>query len=404
VNRLFSKNFPPFLAQQAIIQHPSRFKAVDIGRRWGKTIGMNRKIYSAAHTSKGDYCWIAPTYDEAERGVDAAKKMVNPSFLSIKGSKPWVGYCSNGSRVFYRSADDPNPKGIRGHGFKGIVLDEAAQIHKDAIDYAIRPTLSDNMGWMMAVSTPKGRNWFYDLFTRGQDTEEKDYHSWTFPSNSSPYFPQPEWEEAKRTLPEDVFKQEYMAEFLEDSAGVFRRVDNIVSPVRCKCNNKGYAPGWSVGCDLAKHQDYTVLVAMCKECGDCHGFDRFNQIDWPVQKARIAAFSSRYPGRIKIDATGIGDPIYDDLRAFGLNLEPVKLTNQSKSQIIQDLIVSIEQQKISIPPDWEILKNELKRYEYEYTSGGTLKYNAPAGYHDDCVIALALANKGSSAQGIMMVI
>jgi len=80
----------------------------------------------------------------------------------------------------------------------------------------------------LLVSTPKGRNWFYDLYTRGLDPLETDYASLTFPSNASPYFPEREWEEARRTLPEDVFRQEYEAEFLEDSAGVFRNIEGCL--------------------------------------------------------------------------------------------------------------------------------------------------------------------------------
>ena len=394
---LFSKLWKPFASQRNIITHPARFKTVCIGRRWGKTIAANRLIYRAALTDPGDYCWVAPSYDESARGIDAARQAVNPDFLNIRG-KPAVGYCDNGSRIFYKSADDPDPKGIRGHGFRGVILDEAARIPKDAYDYVIRPTLADKAGWCMSVSTPKGRNWFFDQHTRGLDPSEDQYESWTFPSNSSPFFANDEWEEARRTLPEDTFRQEFEAEFLEDSAGVFRGVSLITGQSSCRHNGP-----YLLGCDLAKHEDFTVLISMCEQCGECIGFDRFNKIDWPIQKARIAAFCKRYPGRLQLDATGIGDPIYDDLRTYGLDVNPVKLTNTSKQQIIQDLIVSIEQKKIMIPSTWEIVINELKRYEYEYTAQRNIRYNAPAGYHDDCVIALALANRSRSMPGILMV-
>ena len=101
----------------------------------------------------------------------------------------------------------------------------------------------------------------YDLFTRGQDPTETDYASFTFSSNASPFFPAKEWEEARRTLPEDVFRQEYMAEFMEDSAGVFRGIDACLIPEQ-------QVPSGSdvrqvvVGCDIAKHTDWTVLIAM----------------------------------------------------------------------------------------------------------------------------------------------
>lgn len=110
------------------------------------------------------------------------------------------------------------------------------------------------MGWATLISTPNGRGWFYDLHTRGRDPQETDYASFHFASNTNPYFPAQEWDEARRTLPHDVFRQEYMAEFLEDSAG-------------------------------------------------------------------------------------IGDPVYDDLCRVLPRIEPVKLTNLSKAQFIQRLIV-----------------------------------------------------------------
>ncbi len=73
-------------------------------------------------------------------------------------------------------------------------------------------------------------------------------------------------------------------------------------------------------------------------------------------------------------------------------IEPVKLTNLSKAQLIQRLIVAIEQRQVAWPAAWTVLTDELKRYEYKLTAQGTITCNAPGGYHDDCVIALALAN------------
>ena len=109
-----------------------------------------------------------------------------------------------------------------------------------------------------------------------------------------------------------------------------------------------------------------------------------------------------------MDATGVGDPIFDDLKRVYADIEGFKLTSASKTALIQRLIVAIEQRKVSWPElgiqfqqkpaeiakDWEILTAELKRYEYEISPSGGITYNAPSGYHDDCVMALALANHG----------
>jgi hypothetical protein len=202
-------------------------------------------------------------------------------------------------------------------------------------------------------------------------------------------------------MPEDVFRQEYMAEFLEDSAGVFRGVDGVIRPA-------GVAPVVSgqilIGLDLAKYTDWTVLVAMDAETGACLDMDRFNQLDWTIQKERIIAFCRRWRGRLVMDATGLGDPIYDDLRPALSNIEGFRITGVNKPALIQRLAVAVEQRQISIPADWTVLLNELRRYEYSFTPSGGVQYGAPSGSHDDCVIALALANHrrvGGTGGGLM---
>jgi hypothetical protein len=311
------------------------------------------------------------------------------------------------SRVWFLSAD--NPDNIRGFGFKGLVIDEAAAIPADVWHYVLRPTIAQTLGWAVFVSTPKGHNWFYDLYTRGMDPSEVDYASFTFPSKASPFFPAKEWEEARRTLPVDVFRQEYEAEFLEDSAGVFRNVDAcLVNSEQWAVDSAEYHRSVVIGCDVAKHTDWTVLIAMDAETGRCFAMERFNHLDWPIQKERILAFARKYRGRLILDATGIGDPIYDDLKRVYADIEGFKLTSGSKTALIQRLIVAIEQRRVSWPSvaptaqapgamegvcsDWQVLTNEMKRYEYEILPSGTITYSAPAGYHDDCVMALALAN------------
>ena len=381
-------NYVPHQGQRRIHGCDRRFRTVCCGRRWGKTLCLAAELIDrAGGEASGDYAWIAPTYFIAERGVEAFRDIA-PEMVTLKGRNPvraeFTGALGE-SRILFLSAD--NPESILGLGFRGMVIDEAARIPADVWHYTIRPTLAQTLGWATLISTPNGRGWFYDLYTRGTDPAETDYASFHFPSHSNPFFPVAEWEEAKRTLPADVFRQEYLAEFLEDSAGVFRNVD--------ACLTSDLRPQTSeivIGCDLAKHTDFTVLIAMDRQSGHCLAMDRFNHLDWPVQKERITAFYRRYNGLLVLDATGVGDPVYDDLRHVIPRIEPVRLTNLNKAQLIQRLIVAIEQQQIGWPEAWTTLTDELKRYEYQITPSGNITYNAPAGYHDDCVIALALAN------------
>ncbi|MEI6150500.1 MAG: hypothetical protein WCS01_15480, partial [bacterium] len=138
--------------------------------------------------------------------------------------------------------------------------------------------------------------------------------------------------------------------------------------------------------------------------------------DWPIQKERIVAFARKWRGRVILDATGVGDPIYDDLKRVLPDIEPFKLTAGSKTDLVQRLIVAVEQRQVCWPGtassqldgravgrsgggDWGVLTAEMKRYEYEIGPSGGISYGAPSGYHDDCVMALALANHGRWAAG-----
>ncbi|MBP7427868.1 MAG: terminase family protein [Candidatus Hydrogenedentes bacterium] len=296
-------------------------------------------------------------------------------------------------RIWFLSAD--NPDNIRGYGFQGIVVDEAASIPPDVWNYVLRPTIGQTMGWAVLISTPKGRNWFFDMFTRGMEPGNPDHKSFRFASNESPYFPAQEWEDARRTLPQDVFRQEYEAEFLEDSAGVFHNIEAcLTSDIRPPTGEV------VIGCDVAKHTDFTVLIAMDSRTGQCFDMERFNRLDWPIQKERIVAFARKHRGRLILDATGAGDPIYDDLVRVYPNITPFRFTAHSKVELIQRLVVAVEQRRMAWPRAWEVLTNEMKRFEYRLSPSGQLSYNAPDGYHDDCVIALGLANHGFASFGL----
>ena len=146
-----------------------------------------------------------------------------------------------------------------------------------------------------------------------------------------------------------------------------------------------------IGVDLAKTQDFTVLTVINAQTGQVVEIERFNNISWVIQKERIKALAEKYNNaRIVLDATGLGDPIFDDLYREGLNVIPFKFTHQSKVKLIEHLAIMIENRKIYILPN-DTLINELSVFEYKESRSGVITYSAPEGYHDDCVISLALA-------------
>ena len=182
------------------------------------------------------------------------------------------------------------------------------------------------------------------------DPLETNYASFTFPSNASPFFPAQEWEEARRVYGERAFRQEYMAEFMEDSAGMFRGGEAcLLSSEQVAGSSRQVASNVVIGCDVAKHKDWTVLIAMDAETGRCFAMDRFNQLDWPIQKERIVAFARQWHGRVIMDATGVGDPIYDDLKRVLPDIEPCLLTMGKKMELIERLRMAVELRKVSWP-------------------------------------------------------
>jgi hypothetical protein len=91
---------------------------------------------------------------------------------------------------------------------------------------------------------------------------------------------------------------------------------------------------------------------------------------------------------ILVDSTGVGDPILEDLQREGVMIQGLKFTSSSKQQLMEGLQAAIHQGKIGYPEG--IISQELEVFEYQYTATG-VKYSAPSGFHDDAVMALALA-------------
>jgi hypothetical protein len=201
-----------------------------------------------------------------------------------------------------------------------------------------------------------------------------------------------------------VFAQEYLADFLDEAAGVFHGVDACVL-------GELYEPAttpdrlghrYAIGVDLAKHSDFTVLTTFDVDAlrdgivtPHVCGFQRLNTLDWSLQLDLIAQTSALYGNApVLVDSTGIGDPIHDFLRAKGVPVFPYLLVGQRKVQLIQNLSVSLQTKAISFP-DIPVLRQELSSYQYTISPSGGFTYSAPDGEHDDTVISLALGTWAS---------
>lgn len=287
--------------------------------------------------------------------------------------------------IQFKSADGADS--MRGESVAVLWVDEGGQISEDRWTLELRPALMDCKGKAIFTGTPKGKNWYFQLFTRGQDKTQTDYESWSFSSYTNPYLDPKEIDEFKRDMPELAYRQEILGEFLDDVGSVFRNVkDCIKGNLAAPQSGNRYV----VGCDLAKHEDFTVLCVL-DQSGQLVHFDRFSQLDWTFQSKRILDVCQRYNhARLLIDSTGVGDPIYDQLRRTGISVEGYKFTNASKKDLVECLSLAVDNRAISFPNIPELL-SELGLFGYKISQAGVTTYGAPEGYHDDCVIALALA-------------
>ena len=365
----------------------ARFKVLSAGRRWGKTrLGVNECLDVAAQGGRA--WWVSPSYKTSEVGWRPLRQIVR----KIPGAEirlvDRVVNFPGGGFVAVRSAD--NPDSLRGEGLDFVVMDECAFMQREAWTEAIRPALSDRQGKVLFISTPKGRNWFWEIYQRGVSGEE-GWQSWTFPTANNPYIAKEEIDAAKRDLPEMIFRQEYLAEFIDDAGGVFRRVQEaaVLEP-------KEYEEGkqYIAGVDVAASVDFTVVSVLDAESKDMVYLDRFNRVDYPVLIDRLESVYKRYNlSSMIVESNSIGRPVIYELVARGLNIVPFLTTSATKQGIIQNLQSAFENGQILVLDD-PVLIGELLSFESKRNASGSFSYSAPDGMHDDCVMSLAIAWSG----------
>lgn len=380
----------PHPGQLEVHNSEARFKVLSAGRRWGKTrLGVNECLDAA---SKGGRAWwVSPSYKTSEVGWrplrQIARRIPNAEVRLVDRMVTLPG----GGFVAVRSAD--NPDSLRGEGLDYVVMDECAFMQKEAWTEAIRPALSDRLGKALFISTPKGRNWFWENYQRGINGEE-GWQSWTFPTVNNPYIQASEVEAAKRDLPEIIFRQEYLAEFIESDGGVFRRVQEaaVLQPSEPQAGRQYVA-----GVDVASSIDFTVVSVLDAESKEMVYMDRFNRVDYPVLIDRLESVYHRYSlTSMVVEANSIGRPVIDELVSRGLAIIAFTTTSATKQSIIQGLQAAFENAQIKIVND-PVLVGELLSFESKRNPSGGFSYSAPAGMHDDCVMSLAFAWNAISA-------
>ena len=276
--------------------------------------------------------WIvSPKYSQTMIMWRMIKKYLPRGYVKDIKEGELVIELVNGSTIWAKSAD--NPDALVGEGLDLLIMDEAARVKPDAWEIALQPALADKKGSAIFISTPKGKNWFYTLYNMGVSEDFSEYKSFNYPSVANTTIPDfdQEIERRRATTPELIFRQEYLAEFIEGGGEVFQDIRGVLADtLREPIPTHQYV----MGVDLAKHQDFTVLTVADVSSGHIVHFDRFSKIDWNYQKDKIKEVAKYYNDAvIYIDSTGVGDPIVEDLQRVDLLISPYKFTIDRKSVV-----------------------------------------------------------------------
>jgi phage terminase large subunit-like protein len=371
--------------QRAVLASPARFKVVACGRRWGKTeLGKAAVIQRLA---AGDQCvwWLAPTYQMAGQvWRDFKRHFRRTAGTRIHNSEREIEFVQGGLLAI-RSAYYPDH--LRGAGLDFAVLDEAAFMLPGIWQQIVRPMLLDKGGHALLISSPNGRNWFWEAYQLGL-SGVPDWASFHYPSHANPLLPHDDLASIQATTVERVWRQEYLAEFVDDSGQVFR---DVLAAADTQAGV--YQPGhrYVAGVDWGRENDYTAIAVLDADTAALVALERFNHVGWETQRSRLAAVCHNWHVSLVIaEANSVGSPNIEALRQAGLPVTSFTMTSRSKTPLIDALALAIETRQLRLLRD-ETLLNELAAYTMKRSASGQWQYSAPAGTHDDTVIALALA-------------
>ena len=395
-------NSPPTLqltpahpGQLKILNHPARFKIAACGRRWGKTELGKIAILTHALNQARRCWWLAPTKQMTDQvWRDLKNETIHLPGLKLSETERRIDL-PNGGMIAVRSAF--NPDNLRGEGLDFVVLDEAAFINPRAWSEVVRPMLVTARGQALFLSTPRGRNWFWDLYRIGLDPDEDEWASFHFPTANNPLIPQDELDNIRRITPERIWHTEYQAKFLSADNAVFRNVEAAAAPPTCEGPQPGHA--YIAGIDWGRSSDYTAIAVIDAANGKMVALDRFNGASWNLQRARLARIVKHWrPQIVWAEANSIGEPNIEALNQAGLPVRPFYTTAKSKAPLIESLALAIEREEITLLDD-PVLLGELRDFSLQRLPNGAYRYSAPPGSHDDTVIATALAWYGTRFTG-----
>jgi len=388
-------HLPIYHARQLQFRNsPAKRKVIAAGRRGGKTHGV-AGIAVEALGQRRRVLEAAPVLDQTEAFWEACKRMLREPLAAGVARKNetdrLIEMC--GGRIRCKTAHDADS--LRGDSADLLILDEFSLMDESAWTEVGAPMLLDNNGDAVFIGTPRRHNHFYNLFQRAQADDSGRWAAFHFPSTDNPYLSKDALAEITSDMTASAYRQEILAEFLEGEGAVFRNIAACMNaPKTTPDAHKGHRI--VMGVDWAKSKDFTCLSLVCAPCKNEVAHDRFNTVDYVIQRQRLATLALKWGvGEILAESNSIGVPNLEMLRRdaelVGIHIEGFDTTAVSKPILIENLVLAFERSECQWLPD-RIWQSELESYEM-HTSANTGRptYSAPEGIHDDCVMSMALA-------------
>jgi phage FluMu gp28-like protein len=379
------KLFTPYKAQQEFIDKfvttDDLFGTLVAPRGSGKTLAaINFALYWALQKKNQKLGWCSPTFSQAKSVLDQIVSAA-PDLVQSSNRMEAVITFINGSTIKFLSSDSAD--NIRGFRFTHLILDEAAYIKDSVISTILLPTLNPNGKKCLLVSTPAGKNHFFNWYMKN------DVVSHRITLEECPYISKTLLDEAKASLPEDIYATEYLAEFRDSANDVFKSIEKVAFVGEYRRGGDVY-----VGIDTGLSDDASVMT-LISPIGRVMNVVSISQTDINTAATLFLKELQGYNvvgGYIEVN--GIGRAMYDLVGPKHRRIKKFTTNQNNKTELVRKLINDIETMTIELPsaelcPD---LHREFATYTYKLSPTGKLSFGHSSGAHDDFIDSLMLAN------------
>ena len=379
------KLFTPYKAQQDFIDKfvvtEDLFGVLVAPRGSGKTLAsINFAMFWALQKKNQRVGWCSPTFSQAKSVLDQIVSAAPDLIESSNRQEATIGFI-NGSTIKFLSSDSAD--NIRGFRFTHLIIDESAYVKESVINTILLPTLNPNGKKCLLVSTPAGKNHFFSWYMK----EDTISHRITL--EECPYISQTLLDEAKTSLPPDIYSQEYLAQFVDSANDVFKNISNVAYVGEYREGGDVY-----IGVDTGLSNDASVLTCI-SPIGRVVKMVTLTNTDISTVATRFTTELQSYNvigGNIEIN--GVGRGVYDLMKNKFRRVKGFTTNQNNKTEMVRKLISDIETMTIELPSEElnPALHREFATYTYKLSPTGKLSFSHISGEHDDHLDSLMLAN------------